>query len=126
MVTKMTIKGVALAVSSTDLLENKLPNNYLSRKALRNFNITRSGDILILLQPQYFYNDFDGEIVAANHGSPWVYDSYVPVVFAGWKLNGKSISRKIEPKDIAITLSNIMGTKPPSGTDGNILLEVVK
>lgn len=126
MIMKMTIKGVALAVSSTDLLENKLPDNYLSKKALQNFNITRSGDILILLQPQYFYNNFDGEIVAANHGNSRVYNSYVPVVFAGWKYKGKSISRKIEPKDIAITLSNIMGTKPPSGTDGNILLEVVK
>ncbi|NOX66281.1 MAG: alkaline phosphatase family protein [Chlorobi bacterium] len=120
----MTIKGVALAVSSTDLLENKIPDTYLSGKALRNFNIARSGDILILLQPQYFYNDFDGEIVAANHGSPWMYDSYVPVVFAGWKFSGRRISRKIEPKDIALTLSNLMGTKPPSGADGEVLLEV--
>ena len=121
----MTIKGVALAVSSTDLMANNLPDTYLSRKALRNFNVARSGDILILLQPQYFYNDFEGEIVATNHGSAWEYDSYVPVVFAGWKYKGRSISRKIEPKDIAITLSNIMGTKPPSGADGEVLEEVV-
>ncbi len=121
----MTIKGVALAVSSTALLENKIPDSYLSRKALRNFNITRSGDILILLQPQYFFNDFDGEIVASNHGSPWTYDSFVPVIFAGWKFGGQSISRKVEPKDIAITLSNIMGTKPPSGADGEVLMEVI-
>ena len=121
----MTIKGVALAISSTDIMSNKLPDTYLSRKALRNFNMARSGDILILLQPQYFYNDFEGEIVAANHGSPWTYDSYVPVVFAGWNLKKKTISRKVDPKDIAITLSNIMETKPPSGADGEILEEVV-
>jgi len=121
----MTIKGVALAISSTDIMSNKLPDTYLSRKALRNFNMARSGDILILLQPQYFYNDFEGEIVAANHGSPWTYDSYVPVVFAGWNLKKKTISRKVEPKDIAITLSNIMETKPPSGADGEVLEEVV-
>jgi hypothetical protein len=122
----MTIKGISLAVSSTDLMENNVPDTYLSRKALRNFNVARSGDILILLQPQYFYNDFDGEIVAANHGSPWMYDSYVPIIFAGWKYKGKSISRKVEPKDIAITLSNIMETKPPSGADGEVLVEVVE
>jgi len=56
----MTIKGVALAISSTSIMSNKLPDTYLSRKALRNFNMARSGDILILLQPQYFYNDFEG------------------------------------------------------------------
>jgi len=120
----MTIKGISLAVSSTDIMSNKLPDTYLTRKALRNFNVARSGDILILLQPQYFYNDFDGEIVAANHGSPWMYDSYVPVIFAGWKFKGQSISRKVEPKDIAITLSNIIGTKPPSGADGEVLFEI--
>jgi phosphoglycerol transferase MdoB-like AlkP superfamily enzyme len=47
-----------------------------------------------------------------------MYDSYVPVVFAGMGLKGKKISRKIVPKDIASTLSNLMGTKPPSGADG--------
>ena len=120
----MTIKGVALAISSTSIMSNKLPDTYLSRKALRNFNMARSGDILILLQPQYFYNDFEGEIVASNHGSPWTYDSYVPVIFAGWKFKNQNISRKVEPKDIAITLTNILGTKPPSGADGEVLFEV--
>jgi hypothetical protein len=121
----MTIKGVAAAITSSELQNNNLPDTYLNRKAIRNFNSKRSGDILILLSPQYYYNDFDGEIVAANHGSPWEYDSYVPVIFAGWKMNGQQITRKIEPKDIAITLANLMGTKPPSGADGEILEEVI-
>ncbi len=122
----MSVKGIALAVSSESLRANDLPDTYLNRKALKNFNYKRSGDILIMLSPQYFFNDFDGEIVAANHGGPWMYDSYVPVVFAGWNIEGQSISRRIEPKDIAITLSNILETKPPSGADGEVLIEVIK
>ena len=122
----LTVEGVAMAVSSTDVLNNRLPDSYLTRKALRNFNPQRSGDILLLLKPQYFFNDFEGEIVAANHGGPWMYDSYVPVVFAGWHIKGQQVSRRIEPKAIAITLSNILKTKPPSGADGEVLIEVVK
>ncbi len=122
----MKIEGVALAVSSETLRANSMPDTYLYRKALKNFNYKRSGDILILLSPQYFFNDFDGEIVAANHGGPWMYDSYVPVIFAGWKFKGQTVTRRIEPKDIAITLSNIMQTKPPSGADGEVLIEVVE
>ncbi|MCK5815181.1 MAG: alkaline phosphatase family protein, partial [Flavobacteriaceae bacterium] len=121
----MKTKGVALAVSSEALRSNDMPDTYLYKKALKNFNYKRSGDVLILLSPQYFFNDFDGEIVAANHGGPWMYDSYVPVIFAGWKFKGQTIERRIEPKDIAITLANIMGTKPPSGADGEILEEVI-
>jgi len=122
----MKIKGVALAVSSESLRSNDMPDSYLYKKALKNFNYKRSGDILILLDAQVFFNDFDGEIVAANHGSPWEYDSYVPVIFAGWNLKGQTILRKIEPKDIAITLAHLMGTKPPSGADGEVLEEVLQ
>ena len=122
----MKIKGVALAVSSYSLQKNELPDTYLNRKALRNFNATRSGNLLILFQPQYFINDYMGEKTSANHGGPWMYDSYVPVIFAGWKFKGQQINRRIEPKDIAITLSNLMGTKPPSGADGEVLPEIVQ
>ena len=121
----MTIKGVALALTSEALLHNTLPNTYLTRAALKNFYPQRSGDILMLLQPHYFMNDFDGEIVAVNHGGAWEYDTYVPIVFAGYHLKGKSVSRAVDPKDIALTLSNIMETKPPSGASGKMLSEVL-
>jgi len=120
----MSIKGVALAVSSFALQKNQLPDTYLNRKALRNFNRKRSGNLLILFEPQYFINDFNGEIVAVNHGGPWMYDSYVPVVFAGMDIKGLKVTRKVEPKDIVSTLTNIIGTKPPSGADGEVLNEV--
>ncbi len=55
-----------------------------------------------------------------------MYDSYVPVIFAGMNIKGQKINRKIEPKDIASTLANLLGTKPPSGADGEILKEIVK
>jgi hypothetical protein len=120
----MSIKGVALAVSSFALQKNQLPDTYLNRKALRNFNRKRSGNLLILFEPQYFINDFNGEKVAVNHGGPWMYDSYVPVVFAGMDIKGLKVTRKVEPKDIVSTLANIIGTKPPSGADGEVLNEV--
>jgi predicted AlkP superfamily pyrophosphatase or phosphodiesterase len=122
----MSIKGVALAVSSSALRDNKLPDNYLNRAAIRNYHRERSGDILVLFEPQYTINDFMGEKLAATHGSPWRYDTYVPVIFAGGNIKGQRISRRIEPIDIATTLANIMQTRPPSGSTGKVLTEVVK
>ncbi len=122
----MSIKGVALAVTSEALLHNRLPNTYLTRAALKNFYPQRSGDILILLEPHYFMNDFEGEVVAVNHGGAWQYDTYVPVVFAGSKLRGQTVYRAIEPKDIAPTLAKVIDTKPPSGASGNPLVEVLE
>ncbi len=121
----MSIKGVALAVSSTALRNNKLPDSFLNRAALRNYNRKRSGDIMVLFDPQYTINDFMGEKLAATHGSPWRYDTYVPVIFAGGKIKGQRINRRVEPIDIATTLAAFMNTRPPSGSTGNVLLEVV-
>ena len=48
------------------------------------------------------------------------------MVLGGWNFEGQQVSRRIEPKAIAITLSNILNARPPSGADGEVLIEVVK
>jgi predicted AlkP superfamily pyrophosphatase or phosphodiesterase len=122
----MAIKGIALAVTSHSLMNNTQPNTYLYQAALRNFNAKRSGDILILFEPHSFANDVDGgAIMATNHGGPWKYDTFVPVIFAGMNLEGEQNFEPIRPNDIAPTLSAIIGAKFPSGSSGNVLLEVI-
>jgi predicted AlkP superfamily pyrophosphatase or phosphodiesterase len=121
----MAIKGVALAVSSVDMAENNLPDTNLNRSALANFCPKRSGDILVLFQPHYFINDFEGSIVAANHGGPWRYDSFVPIFFAGSSMKQGKIYREVSPENIAVTLAAIVGAKPPSGSHGAPLQEVM-
>jgi predicted AlkP superfamily pyrophosphatase or phosphodiesterase len=119
------IEGIALAVSSVDLNKNNLPNTYLYKAAVNNFHKDRSGDILILFEPHYFANDMDGgALMASNHGGPWTYDTFVPVVFAGGDLEGKQIFTPIRPNDIAPTLSAIINAKSPSGSEGKILTEI--
>ena len=120
------IHGVAMAITSTELRKNRLPDTYLTRAALRNFNPKRSGDILVLFQPHYFINNFQGEVVSCNHGGPWAYDTFVPIIFAGNGLVPQKVYRRVETVDIARTLAAEVGTKPPSGCQGKILSEVVK
>ena len=118
-------RGVADAVSSTALRTASLPDTLLMRTILRNFHPKRSGDIYLVFEPDVFINDFDGLVVASTHGSPWRYDTYVPVVFAGAGLPAMKVSRPVTPYDIAPTLATYLGMKPPSGAIGNPLLEVL-
>jgi arylsulfatase A-like enzyme len=69
---------------------------------------------------------FDGLTVTVTHGSPWNYDNFVPVVFAGGKLAARRVYRPIETVDVAPTLSAIVGAKPPSGSRGAPLPEVLQ
>ena len=118
--------GVSLAVSSSALRSNDLPDTPLYRSVVNNFNSKRSGDIFIVFEPNWFINDFDGLIVASTHGSPWQYDTYVPIVFAGAGLDAQTVDRYVRTVDIAATLSAYLNIKAPSGSVGTPLEEVLK
>jgi len=118
-------KGVAYAVPSIDLVEGKIPDTRLYQQILRNFNPKRSGDIYLVLEPHWFVNDFDGLTVASTHGSPWRYDTFVPIIFTGNGLTAKTIFREVQTVDIALTLSKYLKIKAPSGATGSPLTEVL-
>jgi predicted AlkP superfamily pyrophosphatase or phosphodiesterase len=117
--------GVAYAISSTALRTDSLPDTLMTRSILRNYHPKRSGDIYLVFEPNVFINDFDGLIVASTHGSPWRYDTFVPLIFAGAGLSAATLSRPVTPYDIAPTLAAYLGVKPPSGTIGMPLPEVL-
>jgi len=118
--------GVSLAVSSSALRRGNLPDTDLYRAVTNNFNSKRSGEVYIVFEPNWFINDFDGLTVASTHGSPWTYDTYVPIVFAGAGLKAQTVDRAVQTVDIAVTLSTYMGIKPPSGAVGVPLTEVLE
>jgi arylsulfatase A-like enzyme len=118
-------KGVSLAVSSTALRRGDLQATRLMTSVVNNFHPKRSGDIYIVFEPNRFINNFDGLTVASTHGSPWSYDTHVPIVFAGNGIRHQMVSRPVETVDIAATLAVLLGTKPPSGSVGIPLTEVV-
>jgi hypothetical protein len=95
------------------------------RSILRNFHPKRSGDIYLVFDPDVFINDFDGLVVASTHGSPWRYDSFVPVMFAGAGLPAAKVNRPVTPYDVASTLAAYLNMKPPSGAIGMPLSEVL-
>jgi predicted AlkP superfamily pyrophosphatase or phosphodiesterase len=117
--------GVALAISSSALRTGNLPDTPILRSILRNHNPSRSGDIYVVFEPNRFINDLDGTVVATSHGSPWRYDTHVPVIFAGAGIVAQRISRPVETVDIAPTLAMLFGAKPPSGSVGVALAEVI-
>ncbi|MCH8809961.1 MAG: alkaline phosphatase family protein, partial [Proteobacteria bacterium] len=117
--------GVALAVPSKRLLMGETPNTPAIEAVLNNFNPLRSGDIYIVFEPHSFINAMDGLTVTSTHGSPWTYDTYVPIVFAGAKVSAQRVTRATYTIDVAPTLSAYIGAKPPSGSVGTPLGEVV-
>ena len=72
-------KGIALAVPRSGLLS--LQESPVVEQIQRNFHASQSGDIYIVQEPYWFM--FDKGPIAAMHGSPWRYDTHVPIIFVG-------------------------------------------
>ena len=117
--------AVSYAVPSTSLERGTVPDNGLTRAVLNNYNAARSGNIYVVFNPGWFISDYDGLSLAAVHGSPWRYDTYVPILFAGYGIKPQTVSRRVHTVDVALTLATAIGTKPPSGAAGEVLLEVL-
>ncbi len=119
------IPGMLEAVDCQALVSGEKPSSDLYDLVLNNFHPQRSGDIAIITKPYWYINDFDGLIVASTHGSPWNYDTHVPVVFAGHGIQAQNVYRKVQTVDIALTLSNYLNIQVPSNAVGEALVEVL-
>jgi predicted AlkP superfamily pyrophosphatase or phosphodiesterase len=113
--------GIAIAVATSEL--PKLEDTPLIKQVRRNTHPSRSGDIYIVQEPYWFL--YEKGPVAVMHGSPWRYDSYVPIIFAGANVEPQTIHRLVHPVDVAPTLAAFLGLKPPSSAVGHPLQEVL-
>ena len=115
-------KGIALAVPSGAL--RKMPDTPLLRRIRNNHHPKRSGDIYVVQEPYWFL--FDKGPIAAMHGSPWRYDTFVPIIFSGPGVRANTIYRTVHPADVAPTLAARLGIKPPSSSSGTPLREALQ
>ncbi|SCY23315.1 Type I phosphodiesterase / nucleotide pyrophosphatase [Desulfoluna spongiiphila] len=114
-------EGVALAVSQSGL--PPLQTTQLLKQVQNNFHHSRSGNIYIIQEPYWFL--FDKGPVAGMHGSPWRYDTHVPIVFMGPDIDSQTIHRLVHPVDVSPTIAAYLGMTPPGSAQGDLLNEVL-
>jgi predicted AlkP superfamily pyrophosphatase or phosphodiesterase len=127
----MKIPGIAYAMTRSDLLAGRITASPVQNQIRRSFHPIRSGNIHMIPEQYWFLHSTEEAekmgigSIAAIHGSPWAYDTYVPIFFAGNGVPARKISRRVAPTDIAPTLSAYLGIKPSSGSVGSVLIEVI-
>ncbi|MEN8133265.1 MAG: alkaline phosphatase family protein [Pseudomonadota bacterium] len=117
--------GIAWAVTRTELLRGEIANTPIMHMLQRAFHPRRSGNVLIVQEPFWFLHP-QASGYAAMHGSPYSYDTYVPIMFSGPGIGPRYVSRKVAPADIAPSIAAYLGIKPPSGSVGDVLSEVLE
>jgi predicted AlkP superfamily pyrophosphatase or phosphodiesterase len=114
--------GINLAVSIKSLATVK--GNPLIEQVRNNQHVTRSGDIYIIQEPYWFL--FDEGPIASMHGSPWRYDTHVPIIFSGQGIDAQQVHRLVHPVDVAPTIAALLGMTAPAAAKGSPLAEVLE
>jgi predicted AlkP superfamily pyrophosphatase or phosphodiesterase len=124
--------SVAVAVERVEGIWLALPTHRLDGQrggrlldAVRhNHHPDRSGDIYVAQSPYWFL--FSKGPVRAMHGSPWRYDTHVPIIFARPGVEPRRVDRRIHPVDVAPTVAALLGMSPPASAQGTVLEEVTR
>ena len=114
---------VAAAFTRTQFLTGSLPRSPLARKAANSFNPKRSGDVFLVFMPYAVpTSNPDG----TTHGTPWNYDTQVPLIFWGSAFKPGFYANECQPTDLAATLAARLGLTQPSGARGTPLTMSLK
>ncbi len=79
----------------------------------------RSGDVFVVYQPYFFGGS--GDAVGTTHGSPYNYDTHVPLLFYGWHVPRGTSYAQAEITDIAPTLAAMLKITEPNEATGKVL-----
>ena len=96
-------------------------NDYFLNFIAKGYDPSQNGDLVILDKAGFI--EYYG--TGTSHGTPYSYDTHVPLIFYGWKVpKGETHDRKVITQ-IAPTLAQKIKIPFPNGTEANVLLEVL-
>jgi arylsulfatase A-like enzyme len=113
--------GIMHAFTAADVRLRTLPPGIFQKQILNSYNADRSGDLTLILRPNYV---MPGS--TAEHLSGYTYDRLVPLAIAGPQIKPGVYGHKAEVIDIAPTLAFFAGTLPPTGSEGRVLHEILR
>ncbi|MGA2883415.1 MAG: alkaline phosphatase family protein [Bryobacteraceae bacterium] len=76
----------------------------------------RAADLFIIQKPYWLASQS-----GTSHGTPFSYDTHVPVIFLGHGIRPGRYDENVRTADIAPTLAALLGVNTPSGSVGRVL-----
>jgi arylsulfatase A-like enzyme len=114
--------AIAAVYTRTQLEGGALDGGRVATLVQRAWHRQLSGDLYVVQKP---YAMFGSNV--ATHGSPYAYDTNVPLMLFGtrWVKPGRS-ANYAEVVDLAPTLAYLLETRMPSASEGRVLAEILR
>jgi len=109
-------EDVADVIDLHNLANSTLPD-YQLKYVKNGLNPRRSGDIMMVLNPNWFMGGKTG----TTHGTLYRYDTHVPLLFYGWKVRNAETTVRTNISDISPTVADFLNILEPNGSIGNVI-----
>jgi predicted AlkP superfamily pyrophosphatase or phosphodiesterase len=106
--------------TKAQLARGETPDTKLGRQYLHSYS-PYGGWYVLGVPPPFTIGDTEG----TDHGSPYSYDTHVPLAFFGVPFQPGMYHQHAEPVDLAPTLASLLGINTPTGAVGHVLTEAL-
>jgi hypothetical protein len=114
------VPHVARVFTRGQLMAERAMNDMIGRRVQNGFHSGRGADLVIILEPYWIYG-----ASGTTHGTPYNYDTHVPMIFMGAGIKPGKYNSRVAPNDIAPTLATMLEVEIPSGSSGRVLDEIL-
>lgn len=119
----LTVPGINRAFTRTQLETGSISaGDVIGRRVLHGFHPRRSGDVILVQEPFKYFSE-GANPIPATHGSPFSYDTHVPLIIMGQGVAAGRYAQAATPADLAPTLSTLLRIQAPSNSVGRVLNE---
>lgn len=123
----LKIRGIAQYYTRSRLLTNLSQDGTpISRRVQAGFHAKRSGNVVLVAEPFFLIAESDEEKLGTDHGTPYHYDTHVPVILFGYRVKPGEYASAASPTDIAPTLAFLLNIEAPNCSIGRVLGEALK
>lgn len=109
----------------SEIMAGRVAEDYVTRDVRNGFFWKRSGD-LFLVPDAYYFVAASANGHGTSHGTPFNYDTHVPIIFMGAAIKPGRYQSPVAVNDIAPTLAAILQVEEPSGSVGRVLTEMLR
>ena len=120
--------GMAFAFTRSQLERGTMPSTRVATLVQRSWHRQFAVDLVVVQKPfYYFQTPSNSPQAVCSHGTPYSYDTNVPLMIQGakWIKSGR-YGQYAETVDIAPTLAQILNVRVPSASEGKVLTQALQ
>ena len=115
-------EGVSNYYTEGVLRQGRFEEEGVKGMVIRGFHQKRSGDVVFVLEPGWMESY---SVQGTTHGSPYTYDTHVPIIFYGRGVKKGFSTQMHSITDIAPTLSMLLNISMPNACTGKPVSEML-